>query len=129
MAKISPELSIKSLTAGLSFHGEVQGKRQHYYVLSSVRQYFIMSLSKSKPGAGNFNLVSKSVVDQVFTRLRGQQGVTAKTMFNRSRNRRLIPSPLAALSVLYILVATGRASIFERRNSPELYFNVKRRPP
>lgn len=122
-------LSVKSLTTGLSFHGEVQGKRQHYYVLSSARQYFVMSLSKSKPGAGNFNLVSKSVVDQVFSRLRSQQGVTAKTVFNRSRNRRLIPSPLVALNVLYILVATGQASIFERRNSPELFFNVKRRPP
>lgn len=78
---------------------------------------------------GNYYLVSKSVVDRVFSRLRGQEGVTAKTVFNRSRNRRHIPSRLAVLNVLYVLVATGRASIFERRNSPELYFNVKRRPP
>jgi hypothetical protein len=39
------KLSVDSLTTGLQFHGEVQGKRQHYYVLSSARQYFVMSLS------------------------------------------------------------------------------------
>jgi hypothetical protein len=27
--------SVKQLSAGLQFHGEVDGKRQHYYVLSS----------------------------------------------------------------------------------------------
>jgi hypothetical protein len=44
-------LNVMSLTTGLQFHGEVQGKRQHYYVLSSARQYFVMSLSLSKRGA------------------------------------------------------------------------------
>ena len=29
------KLSVKSLTTGLNFHGEVEGKRQHYYILSS----------------------------------------------------------------------------------------------
>ena len=47
------KLSVDSLTTGLQFHGEVQGKRQHYYVLSSARQYFVMSFSLSKRDAGN----------------------------------------------------------------------------
>ena len=60
------KLSVNSLTTGLTFHGEVQGKRQHYYILSSARQYFVMSVSSSKRDAGNFNLVSKSAVDRLY---------------------------------------------------------------
>jgi hypothetical protein len=118
-------LSVKSLTTGLHFHGEVQGKRQRYYVLSSARQYFVMSVSISKRNAGNFNLVGRSAVDQLYRRLRAQQGLTAKVVFIRSRNRRLVPSHLAALNMLYVLVATGRASIDGRHMSRELFFNVK----
>jgi hypothetical protein len=119
------KLSLKSLTTGLDFHGEVQGKRQHYYVLSSSRQYFVMSVSLGKRGSGYFNLVSRSAVGKLYRRLRGQQGVTAKLVFTRSRNRRLVPSPLIALNMLYVLVATGRAIIDRRRKSREIFFNVK----
>lgn len=116
---------VKQLTAGLQFHGEVDGKRQHYYVLSSPRQYFVMSFALSKRAAGYFNLVSKSDVDNLYHRLRGQQGVTAPTVSRRSRSRRLANSSLAVLNVLYVLVATGRARIDKRRTSPALFFNVK----
>jgi hypothetical protein len=116
---------VKSLTTGLDFHGEVQGKRQHYYVLSSARQYFVMSVSLSKRDAGNFNLVGRAAVDRLYRRLRGQKGLTAKVVFGRSKNRRLVPSHLAALNILYVLVATGRASIDMRHKSREIFFNVK----
>lgn len=120
------KLNVRSLTKGLEFHGEVQGKRQHYYVLSSARQYFVMSISGSKRASGYFNLLSRQVVDQVHRRLRGQQGVTAKRVYARTRNRRSIPSSLAALNVLYVLVATGRASFDLRHKTKEFFFNVKR---
>ena len=120
------KLSVSSLTTGLTFHGEVQGKRQHYYILSSARQYFVMSVSSSKRDAGNFNLVSKSAVDRLYRRLRGQQGLTARQVFNRTRNRRLVPSSLAALNILYVLVATNRASIDMRHKSREIFFNMRR---
>ena len=120
------KLSVDSLTRGLEFHGEVEGKRQHYYVLSSARQYFVMSVSARKRDAGNFNLVSRSAVDRLHRRLRGRQGLTAKLVFTRSKTRRLVPSHLAALNMLYVLVATARASIDQRRRSSrELFFNVK----
>ncbi|MGD1048842.1 MAG: hypothetical protein ABR899_08850 [Candidatus Krumholzibacteriaceae bacterium] len=119
------KLRVKSLTRGLEFHGEVEGKRQHYYVLSSARQYFVMSVSKSKRSSGNFNLVGRVAVDKLYRRLRAQQGLTAKLVFIRSRNRRLVPSRLAALNMLYVLVATGRASIDMRHTSREIFFNVK----
>jgi hypothetical protein len=118
-------LSVKSLTTGLHFHGEVEGKRQHYYVLSSARRYFVMSVSAGKRNAGNFNLVSRSAVDRLYYRLRGRQGLTAKVVFTRSKNRRLVPSHLFALNMLYILVATDRASIDGCHRSRELFFNVK----
>ena len=120
------KLSVDSLTTGLQFHGEVAGKRQRYYVLSGSRRYFVMSLSTRKRDSGNFNLVSRSAVDRLHRRLRGRSGLTAKLVFTRSRNRRLVPSALAALNMLYVLVATGRASIDQRRlSSRELFFNVK----
>jgi hypothetical protein len=121
------KLNVKSLTRGLTFHGEVLGKRQQYYVLSSARQYFVMSVSSRKRAAGNFNLVGKSAVDRLARRLRGQQGLTARLVFDRTRNRRLVPSPLAALNILYVLVATDRASIDRRHKSREIFFNMKRR--
>ncbi len=125
MATERMKLSVKTLTTGLEFHGELQGKRQHYYVLSSARQYFVMSVSRSKRDAGYFNLVSKSAVDKLYRRLRGQLGLTAKLVFTRSRNRRLVPSRLAALNMLYVLVATSRAGIDRRHTSREIFFNVK----
>ncbi|MBI2370154.1 MAG: hypothetical protein HYV08_07965 [Deltaproteobacteria bacterium] len=121
------KLSVNSLTRGLTFHGEVQGKRQHYYILSSARQYFVMSVSSSKRASGNFNLVGKSAVDRLYRRLRGQQGLTARLVFNRTRKRRLVPSRLAALNILYVLVATNRASIDGRYKSREMFFNMRRR--
>jgi len=121
------KLSVDSLTTGLQFHGEVQGKRQYYYVLSSARQYFVMSLSRSKRDAGNFNLVSRAAVDQLHRRLRGRRGLTARLVFVRSKNRRAVPSALTALNMLYVLVATGRAIIDPRRKSArEIFFNVRR---
>jgi hypothetical protein len=119
-------LSVESLTKGLTFHGEVQGKRQHYYVLSSPRQYFVMSLSTSKRDAGYFNLVGKMGVERLYRRLRGRRGLTARMVFTRSRNRRAVPSALMALNVLYVLVATDRATLDSRRASRELFFNVKK---
>jgi hypothetical protein len=121
------KLSVDSLTTGLQFHGEVQGKRQHYYVLSSARQYFVMSLSRSKRDAGNFNLVSRPAVDQLHRRLRGRRGLTARQVYSRSKDRRAVPSALTALNMLYVLVATERAIIDPRRKAArEIFFNVKR---
>src|SRR2546422_6093640 len=119
------KLSVKSLTTGLTFHGEVHGKRQHYYVLSTAREYFVMSISSSKRDAGNFNLVGKAAVDRLYRRLRSRRGLTARLVYSRSRNRLLVCSHLRAVYSHYVLVATGRASIDQRHTSRELFFNVK----
>src|SRR2546426_5693124 len=103
------KLSVESLTKGLQFHGEVQGKRQHYYVLSSPRQYFVMSISLSKRDAGNFNLVSRPAVDGLYRRLRGQRGLTARLVFDPSRKGRARASSLAALDQPFVMAATRPA--------------------
>jgi hypothetical protein len=121
-------LSVNDLTKGLMFHGEVSGKRQHYYILSTRRNYFIMSLSRSKRAAGQFNLVDKEAVEQLYLyhRLRGQRGLTTPTVFRRSKNRRRLCSSLGVLNILYVLVATRRAHIDERHaSSSALFFNIR----
>jgi hypothetical protein len=122
------KLSVESLTKGLEFHGEVQGKRQHYYILSSPRQYFVMSVSLAKRDAGNFNMVSRTAVDTLYKRLRGRRGLTARLVSDRFRKGRLVTSSLNALNMLYVMAATGRASIDAKRKMPQIFFNVLRRP-
>jgi hypothetical protein len=118
------KLDVTTLTKGLQFHGEVEGKRQRYFVLSSPRQYFVMSLSRSKRDAGNFNLVGKTAVERLHRRLRGRRNLTARLVYERSK--RGVPSALVALNMLYVLVATGRATIDQRRLAArEIFFNVK----
>jgi len=68
---------------------------------------------------------ARAAVDRLYRRLRGRRGLTARLVYIRSRNRRLVRSHLGALNMLYVLVATGRASIDQRHTSRELFFNVK----
>src|SRR2546425_3745908 len=96
------KLSVQSLTTGLEYHGEVEGKRQRYFVLSSARQYFVMSLSRSKRDSGNFNLVGKASVERLHRRLRGRRGLTAR-LVSGAPKRGLAPA-LVALHMLLVLV-------------------------
>src|SRR5262249_58980698 len=103
------KLSVDSLTKGLEFHGEVQGKRQRYYILSSPRQYFVMSVSLAKRDAGNFNIVSRAAVDALHRKLRGRRGLTARLVSDRFRKGGLVTASLNALHMAYGLAAPGRA--------------------
>src|SRR6267143_2115506 len=108
------KLDVKTLTRGLEFHGEVEGKRQRYAVLSSPRQYFVMSLSRSKRDAGNFNLVGKAAVEKLHKRLRGKRGLTARLVYERSR--RGVPSALAAAPGLRRLFDGGYRAFADHRH-------------
>jgi hypothetical protein len=85
-----------------------------------------MSLSRSKANAGNFNVVPSDAVAYVARRFAGTQGLTAKTVHKTSRRPQLVGSHLAALNILYVLVAIGYARIDARFHEREIYFNVKR---
>ena len=116
-------MNIKKLVQGLSYVGEAAGKRQTYYVFRGQDYFLVLSFSKTKPQAGNFNIVDSEAVDYVRNRLRGKKGVTANDVVARARRSRHVPRSLAALNILYVLVALGDAKVDTRRVSPQLYFN------
>ena len=118
--------NLRRLTAGLGFRGKVEGQRQTYYVFEGERFFFICSFSRTKPKAGNFNIVDFDALQYAERLVGGKRGVTAKDLHGRSRNPRHIGSPLEALNILYVLVATGQATIDRRRQSKQLFFNVKK---
>lgn len=121
-------MNIRSLTTGLEYKGAVKGKRQTYYVFEGRREFLVMSFSRAKANAGNFNVVSRAAVQYVGQRFGGRQGLTAKIVSQKSRKPRMVRNPLAALNILYVLVAIGRATIDTRRQrEPQIYFNVKKR--
>jgi hypothetical protein len=118
-------MNVKKLVQGLSYSGEVEGKRQTYYVFAGAGFFLVLSFSKTKPRAGNFNIVDSGAVAYVRKRFGGKRGITTVDVAAKARRTRHIPSTLAALNVLYVLVATGQATIDTRRSDPKLFFNVK----
>lgn len=120
-------MNIRKLMQGLSYLGEVAGKRQTYYVFRGSDFFLLLSFSRAKANAGNFNVVESDAVEYVRGRFAGGKGLTAPEIARKGRRSRHVPSALAALNILYVLVATGHASIDTRRVGPKLFFNVKRR--
>ena len=118
-------MNIRSLTAELKYCGEVEAKRQTYYVFEGKRYFFVMSFSRSKKNAGNFNVVEAAAVRYVVSKFAGRQSVTSSSVATASRKPQYISKPLEALNILYILVAAGRARIDTRFRSRQLYFNIK----
>jgi hypothetical protein len=118
-------MDIKSLAKGLAYVGEAQGKRQTYYIFEGRKHFFVMSFSRAKRNAGNFNIVSPEAVAYVRKRFAGARGLTSQDVVKRSRRPRLIRTALEALNILYILVATGEAKVDQRRQAtPQLFFNL-----
>ena len=116
-------MNIRRLMQGLSYLGDVTGKRQTYHVFRATDAFLVASFSRTKRGAGYFNVVAADEVDRVRSRFAGKRGVTAKDVARRKGSRRA-PKPLVALNVLYVLVALGAARIDTRRSGPKLFFNV-----
>jgi hypothetical protein len=117
-------MNIKSLSAGLSYRGRVDGQRQVYYVFEGPKIFLVFSFSRSKPKAGYFNTVDMEAYKYVARLIKGRQGVTAQSLFKRSRKPRYVGSSLEALNLLYVLVATGKAKIDRRYKTKQLIFNL-----
>ena len=118
-------MAIKNMSSGLSYCGEVQSKRQVYYVFESKKCYVLLSLSLQKKNAGNFNIADKGIVDYVAKLVRKKRGITSKQVVKMSKKPHAITATLDALNMLYVLVATQRASIDKRIKGKELYFNCR----
>lgn len=117
-------MNIKSLSAGLSFRGNVSGRRQKYFIFEGKDSFFVFSFSRAKPKSGYFNMVSTEAVKYVQRLASGEQGVTAQALNRRSRKPKLIGSALEALNILYVMVAIGSAKIDNRHKDKQLFFNV-----
>jgi hypothetical protein len=119
-------MNAKSLVQGLSYVGKVDGKRQTYYVFQGKDYFLVLSFSKTKPRAGNFNVVEPEAVEYVRSRFAGAKAVTVNEVVTKGKRTRHVPSALAALNILYVLAAMGHLSVDARRAGPKLYFNFKR---
>ena len=118
-------MNIKSLVQGLSYVDRVAGKRQTYYVFRGHDYFLVLSFSKTKRQAGNFNIVESEAVDYVRPRFRGKKAVTSNDVVVKAKRSRHVASALAALNILYVLAALGDAKVDARRVGPKLYFNFK----
>ncbi len=117
-------MNIRSLGAGLFFRWKVAGQRQKYYVFEGRKSFFVFSFSHSKPKSGYFSMINSEAVTYVQRLARGQQGITAQSLYKRSRKPQYVGSALEALNILYVLVATGSAKIDHRHKSRQLFFNI-----
>ena len=117
-------MNIKHLSAGLTYKGTVEGRRQIYYIFEGPKSFFVFSFSRSKPKAGYFNMVTGEAVAYVRRLTKGRQGVTSQSVFKRSRTPKHVGSALEALNVLYVMVALGEAKIDQRHTGIQLFFNV-----
>jgi len=117
-------LNIRNLTNGLQYRGKAEGQRQTYLVFEGKSQYLVMSLSRSKRNAGNFNVVDAGAVEYVARKFARRKKVTSTKVAAASRKRRGLTNSLEALNVLYVLIATNRARIDTRYHEKQLFFNL-----
>jgi hypothetical protein len=123
-------MNIRTLQRGLQYRGRVKAVRQTYHVFEAQDYFFVLSfaLSKARRGSGYFNVIDTDAVDYVQQRLGGTRGVTAKDVVAAARRTRYVPTTLAALNVLYILVALRSASIVRAGKHRQLFFSVRKGP-
>lgn len=50
-------MNVQSLTKGLKYIGEAEGKRQTYYVFEGEGYFLVISFKKGDPTTGNFSVV------------------------------------------------------------------------
>jgi hypothetical protein len=121
-------MNIRTLQRGLTYRGRVKAVRQTYHVFEAQEYFFVLSfaLSKARRGSGYFNVIDTDAVDYVQQRMGGTRGVTARDVVTAARRTRYVPTTLAALNVLYILVALRAASIVRAGKHRQLFFSVKK---
>jgi hypothetical protein len=96
--------------------GEAEGDRKTYYVFETSTRYLV--LGPSSGGGYYLNEVDKKGPERVTRRFRGKQVTTTlvKGMFQSS---------LAALNVLYVMVALRRARKLKKRRGRAMVFKMR----
>ncbi|MFO1490257.1 MAG: hypothetical protein U1F87_04940 [Kiritimatiellia bacterium] len=118
-------MNASNMTSGLLYRGEVESKRQTYYIYEGKRHFLVMSFSRAKRNAGNFNIINSSAVQYVLKRFAGKKAITATALYKASRKPQYVASQLDALNILYVLAATKQAKIDTRFKSKSLFFNIR----
>lgn len=127
-------MNIRKLQQGLKYRGRVAAVRQTYHVFEAQDYFFVLSfaLSMARKGSGYFNVVDQAAVNYVQQRLGGKSGITAKEVFASARRTKHVSSSLAALNILYVLVALEQAALLRVGANRQLFFSIKkarRSPP
>jgi hypothetical protein len=78
-------MNVKSLVQTLSYVGKATGKRQTYFVFRGEGDFLVLSFSKTKPQAGNFNIVDAEAVDYVRSRFAGAKAVTVNDVVSKAK--------------------------------------------
>jgi hypothetical protein len=119
-------VNIRKLQQGLKYRGRVAAVRQTYHVFEAQDYFFVLSfaLSQARKGSGYFNVVDLAAVSYVQKRLGGRSGVTAKDVFSSARRTQHVSSSLAALNILYVLVALEQAVLLRVGTNRQLFFSI-----
>jgi hypothetical protein len=121
-------VDIRKLQQGFKYRGRVAAVRQTYHVFEAQDYFFVLSfaLSMARKGSGYFNVVDAAALNYVQKRLGGKSGVTAKDVMASARRTKHVASNLAALNILYVLVALGQATLLRVGEHRQLFFSVRR---
>jgi hypothetical protein len=121
-------VDIRKLQQGLKYRGRVAAVRQTYHVFEAQDYFFVLSfaLSMARKGSGYFNVVDLAAVTYVQQRLGGKSGITAKDVFASARRTKHVSSSLAALNILYVLVALEQAALLRVGANRQLFFSIKK---
>jgi hypothetical protein len=120
-------VNIRKLQQGLKYRGRVAAVRQTYHIFEADDYFFVLSfaLSKARKGSGYFNVVDLAAVNYVQKRL-GGRSVTAKDVLSSARRTKHVSSSLAALNLLYVLVALEQASLLRVGANRQMFFSIKK---
>ena len=119
-------LPAKSVLAQLEFVGEVEAKKQTYYVYRGAAHYVLASASSNPEKASwNFNVVSREAVTYLAGLLAGEQLLKTNDILQRVKKPALIKTQFDVLNAMYALCALGDAKMDARKKKDKAtYFNV-----
>lgn len=126
VSQIRPDSVLKDL----KYIGDVEAKRQRYYIYSREEGFLVLSVSHSRPGSYNLNFVEKDALKFIHKQFARRRGITSRTMareavapvfFSRMNDTE---KRLRILNICYILVALGHARMKKERGSRELRFDI-----
>jgi hypothetical protein len=102
--------------------GEAEGDRKTYYVFETSAGYLV--LGPTSAGGYYLNAVDKEAPEVVTRAFRGKQ-VTTTLLKGSSRRPGRFHSSLAALNVLYVMVALRRARKLKKRRGKAMVFKIR----